>query len=86
MENQDPDQPNVILAYNIIESLLDSHEALIDLLVLMSDAIDQDVLKAITNTTEWEKYLATNRSMERTKEQIKTLTDALVELVESEKE
>ena len=66
MENADLDVPTAKLAYTIIQSLLDGHEALSDLLVLMSHAVDEDVLKAMTNTGEWEKYLESKRQLEHT--------------------
>jgi hypothetical protein len=80
MEKLDIDLPNAKLAYTIIQSLLDGHEALSDLLVLMSHAIDEDVLKAMTNTTEWEKYLESKRTLEITKAQIDKLTEVLKNL------
>ncbi len=79
MEN-DIDLPNAKLAYTIIHSLLDGHEALSDLLVLMSHALDEDVLKALTNTGEWEKYLESKRNLETTKVQIERFTETLREL------
>jgi hypothetical protein len=57
MDTLDLDQPNAKLAYTIIQSLLDGHEALSDLLVVMSHALDEDTLKALTATNEWERYL-----------------------------
>lgn len=77
MEQLDIDLPNAKLAYTIIQSLLDGHEALSDLLVLMSHAIDEDVLKAMTNTNEWEKYLESKRVLENTHLQIEKLTEVL---------
>ncbi len=79
MEN-DIDLPNAKLAYTIIHSLLDGHEALSDLLVLMSHALDEDVLKALTYTGEWEKYLESKRNLETTKVQIEKFTEALREI------
>lgn len=79
MEN-DIDLPNAKLAYTIIQSLLDGHEALSDLLVLMSHALDEDVLKALTNTGEWQKYLESKRTLETTKLQIERLTEELAKL------
>ena len=76
MEN-DIDLSNAKLAYTIIHSLLDGHEALSDLLVLMSHALDEDVLKALTNTAEWEKYLESKRNLETTKLQIEQFTKTL---------
>ena len=77
MEELDIDLPNAKLAYTIIQSLLDGHEALSDLLVLMSHAVDEDVLKAMTLTHEWEKYLESKRNMENVSAQIEKLTEAL---------
>ena len=74
-ENTDIDLQNARLAYTIIQSLLDSNEALSDLLVVMSHALDEDTLKALTNTGEWEKYLESRRNMENTKLQIEVLTE-----------
>ena len=80
MKDLDIDLPNAKLAYTIIQSLLDGHEALSDLLVLMSHAVDEDVLKAMTLTGEWEKYLESKRNMESVSVQIEKLTEVLKEL------
>ena len=80
MEELDINLPNAKLAYTIIQSLLDGHEALSDLLVLMSHAVDEDVLKAMTNTGEWEKYLESKRVLEGTKLQIEKFTNELKKL------
>ena len=79
MEN-DIDLPNAKLAYTIIQSLLEGHEALSDLLVVMSHALDEDVLKALTNTAQWEKYLDSKRTLETTKIQIERFTAELARL------
>jgi hypothetical protein len=80
MEELDIDLPNAKLAYTIIQSLLDGHEALSDLLVVMSHALDEDTLKALTMTNEWEKYLESKRNMGATHEQIEKLTEELRKL------
>ena len=77
MEDLDIDLPNAKLAYTIIQSLLDGHEALSDLLVVMSHALDEDTLKALTATNEWEKYLESKRNMAGTREQIERFTEVL---------
>ncbi len=74
---EDLDLPNAKLAYTIIQSLLQSNEALSDLLVVMSHALDEDVVKALTNTGEWEKYLESKRNLETTKLQIEKFTEQL---------
>jgi hypothetical protein len=83
MEELDIDLPNAKLAYTIIQSLLDGHEALSDLLVVMSHALDEDTLKALTNTNEWEKYLESKRNMENTHAQIEEFTKSLKILEET---
>ncbi len=82
MEETDIDLPNAKLAYTIIQSLLDGHEALSDLLVVMAHALDEDTLKALTNTGEWQKYLESKRNMETANQQIERFTAALKQLEE----
>ena len=74
---EDIDKPNAKLAYTIIQSLLEGHEALSDLLVIMAHALDEDVTKALTLTGEWQKYLESKRNLETTKEQIEEFTNYL---------
>ena len=76
-ELQDIDLPNAKLAYTIIQSLLQNQEALSDLLVLMAHVMDEDIVKAVTNTNEWEKYLESKRELENTKLQIEKFTEEL---------
>ena len=80
MDDLDIDLPNAKLAYTIIQSLLDGHEALSDLLVVMSHALDEDTLKALTATNEWQNYLDSKRNMENAKVQIDKLVDELKRL------
>jgi len=80
MEQPDIDLPNAKLAYAIIQSLLDGHEALSDLLVVMSHALDEDTLKALTATNEWQKYLESKRELESTLAQIEKFTQILQKL------
>ena len=80
MKETDIDAANAKLAYTIIQSLLDGHEALSDLLVVMSHALDEDTLKALTMTSEWEKYLESKRTMGATHEQIEKLTATLKQI------
>lgn len=77
----DIDLPNAKLAYTIIQSLLKNQEALSDLLAIMAHVLDEDVAKALTNTSEWEKYLDAKRELETTKIQIEKFTEYL-ELLE----
>ena len=77
MNMNDLDQENAKLAYTIIQSLLDGHEALSDLLVVMSHALDEETLRALTTTNEWEKYLDSKRNLETTNVQIEKFTEEL---------
>jgi len=76
----DLDLPTAKLAYTIIQSLLKSHEALGDLLVVMAHALDEDVVKALTATNEWQGYLESKRELENTKLQIEKFTEELKKL------
>jgi len=80
MEENDIDLLNAKLAYTIIQSLLDGHEALSDLLVVMSHALDEDTLRALTNTSEWQKYLESKRNMQGVPEQMEKFTKVLKNL------
>jgi len=84
-ENSGIDLSNAKLAYTIIQSLLQSNEALSDLLVLVAHALDKDITKALTETKEWENYLESKRNLETTKLQIEKFTEELKKL-ESEQE
>ena len=80
MNDLDIDLPNAKLAYTIIQSLLGAHESLSDLLVVMSHALDEDTLKALTATSEWQSYLESKRELETTKAQIELFTTELRKL------
>jgi hypothetical protein len=76
-EKPDIDLPNAKLAYTIIQSLLASNEALSDLLAVMAHVLDEDVAKALTNTSEWQNYIDSKRELENTKLQIEKFTEEL---------
>ena len=80
MNDLDTELPNAKLAYTIIQSLLEGQEALSDLLVVMSHALDEDVLKALTATNEWQRYLDTKRELANTNAQIEKFIDQLKRL------
>ena len=83
-ETNEPKLENAKLAYTIIQSLLNANEALSDLLVVMSHAMDEDVIKAMTNTGEWESYLESKRTLEVTNRQIELFVGELAKLDETE--
>ena len=80
MSNPEPEVSTAKLAYTIIQSLLSANESLSDLLVVMSHALDEDTVKALTNTNEWENYMGSKRELENTKAQIEKLTEELKKL------
>jgi len=82
MDEKDLDLKQAKLAYTIIQSLMEGHEALSDLLVVMSHALDEDTLKALTMTGEWQKYLESKRELEKTHAQIELFTEDLKVLEE----
>ncbi|MCU1290424.1 MAG: hypothetical protein JWN60_2653, partial [Acidobacteria bacterium] len=57
-----------------------SNESLSDLLVLMAHVMDEDIVKAVTNTAEWQNYLESKRNLETTKIQIEKFTEELKKL------
>jgi hypothetical protein len=71
---------NARLAYTIIQSLLKMQEATNDLLALMAQALDEDITKALTFTSEWENYLEAKRELEHTKERIDLFVEELKKL------
>jgi hypothetical protein len=52
----------------------------------MSHALDEDTLKALTGTGEWEAYLASKRNLEGTRSQIEEFTSLLKRLEDSASE
>jgi hypothetical protein len=77
INGSDIDLPNAKLAYTIIQSLLQSNEALSDLLTLMAHSLDEDVTKALTETKHWENYMESRRALENTRLQIEKFTEEL---------
>jgi len=47
---------------------------------VMSHALDEDTLRALTGTNEWQNYLESKRNLENTKLQIEKFTDELKRL------
>ncbi len=82
-KNSDIDLPNAKLAYTIISSLLESNEALSDLLTVMAHALDEDVTRALTQTKQWESYMESRRALENTRLQIEKFTEELRKLENS---
>jgi hypothetical protein len=62
---RDLDREQARLAYAIMQTLLDHTRVTSDLIALMAQALDEDTLKALTNTPYWAAYLDSRRAMER---------------------
>lgn len=80
MKENDIDHSKAKLAYTIIESLLKSNEAMSDLLAVMAHALDEDTVKALTNTGEWERYMDSRRELDVTKQRIDIFIEELKKL------
>ena len=68
--SRDLDFEQARLAYSIIESLLDHTRVISDLIALMAQVLDEDTIKAVTNTPHWQAYLDSRRSLERTRDDV----------------
>lgn len=75
--NSDLNLSNAKLAYTIINGLLESNEALSDLLTVMAHALDEDVTRALTETKQWETYMESRRNLENTRLQIEKFIEQL---------
>jgi hypothetical protein len=72
------------LAYTIITSLLDHTSIVSDLVALMAQVLDTDTTKALTNTPQWQAYLDSRRSMERTRVEVAQFTEEMRRLESNE--
>lgn len=76
----DLDQSQAELAYAIIGSLLEHTQVVSDLVALMAQVLDEDTTKALTNTPQWQAYLDSRRSMERTRANVEKFTEVMTQL------
>jgi hypothetical protein len=79
---RDLDRTQAELAYAIIHSLLEHTTIVSDLIALMAQALDEDTTKALTNTPQWQAYLDSRRSLERTRANIEQFSDVMKGLSE----
>ena len=83
-ENQqqprDLDFEKAQLAYAIIENLIEHTRIVSDLIALMAQVLDEDTVKALTQTPTWTAYLDSRRAMERTKGDIEKFAEILNQL------
>lgn len=77
---RDLDFQQARLAYSIIQSLLDHTRVVSDLIALMAQVLDEDTTKALTNTPNWQAYLESRRTMERTRDEVEQFTEIMKKL------
>ena len=77
---RDLDYAQARLAYSIIESLLDHTRVVSDLIALMAQVLDEDTIKAVTNTPHWQAYLDSRRAMERTRDDVDKFAEIMQKL------
>jgi hypothetical protein len=56
-----------------------------DLIALMAQVLDEDTMKALTNTPQWQAYLDSRRRMERTRASMETFTEVMTQLADDER-
>ncbi|PYS50411.1 MAG: hypothetical protein DMF68_07285 [Acidobacteria bacterium] len=83
---RDLDFEQARLAYSIIESLLDHTRVISDLIALMAQVLDEDTIKAVTNTPHWQAYLDSRRSLERTRDDVEKFAGIMKKLSGEERD
>ncbi len=74
---RDLDFAQARLAYSIIQSLLEHTRVVSDLIALMAQTLDEDTVKALTNTPHWAAYLDSRRALERTRADVERFTETM---------
>lgn len=82
---RDLDESQAKLAYSIIAALLDHTRIVSDLVALMAQVLDSDTTKALTNTPQWQAYLDSRRSLERTRAEVERFTNEMTRLGQDDK-
>ena len=81
---RDLDFAQAMLAYSIIESLLDHTRVVSDLVALMAQTLDEDTTRALTQTPIWTAYLDSRRALERTRADVERFAEAMKQLLPEE--
>ena len=81
---RDLDFAQARLAYSIIQSLLEHTRVLSDLVALMAQVLDEDTVKALTDTPHWAAYLDSRRALERTRADVERFTELMGQLGDEE--
>ena len=77
---EDLDYAQAQLAYSIIQDLLEHTRVVSDLIAMMAQALDEDTVKALTQTPTWTAYLDSRRALEKTKNDVEKFAAILKEL------
>ncbi len=74
---RDLDYEQARLAYAIIQSLIEHNRVVSDLIAVMAQVLDEDTIKALTQTPTWTAYLDSRRSLERTHADVEKFAEIL---------
>ena len=77
---EDLDYAQAQLAYSIIQNLLEHTRVVSDLIAMMAQVLDEDTVKALTQTPTWTAYLDSRRALEKTKNDVEKFAAILKEL------
>ena len=77
---EDLDYAQAKLAYSIIQNLLEHTRVVSDLIAMMAQVLDEDTVKALTQTPTWTAYLDSRRALEKTKNDVERFAAILKEL------
>ena len=77
---EDLDYAQAQLAYSIIQHLLEHTRVVSDLVAMMAQVLDEDTVKALTQTPTWTAYLDSRRALEKTKNDVEKFAAILKEL------
>ena len=81
---EDLDYAQAQLAYSIIQNLLEHTRVVSDLIAMMAQVLDEDTVKALTQTPTWTAYLDSRRALEKTKADVEKFAAILKELAADE--
>ena len=77
---EDLDYAQAQLAYSIIQDLLEHTRVVSDLIAMMAQVLDEDTVKALTQTPTWTAYLDSRRALEKTRADVERFAEILKEL------
>ena len=77
---EDLDFQQARLAYSIIENLLEHTRVVSDLVAMMAQVLDEDTTKALTQTPTWTAYLDSRRALEKTRADVETFAEVMMNL------